>query len=124
VIIFVCEGGYPKKPDSTDEELYEISKSIINLDPEKRLSLDVIKTILEKINFETPETIFTDYYKVQKDQYEKAPSQVKIGKQKEKENLNEYEMGPSTSEMFTSKIAVEKDIDSSYLKTEPSKKGK
>jgi len=113
VIIFVCEGGYPKKPSATEEDIYELSKSIINLDPLKRPSLDEITTKLEKLGYESPDvdTVFTNYYKVQKEQYEKVPSEVDVTKIKEKkiETPHEYEVGPSQSEMVTVKVYEQKE---------------
>jgi len=75
-IDFICEGGYPIKPDSADDDIYELSKSIVNLDPQQRPTLDEITSKLEKFQSET-QTVFTNYYyrfSQGTSEYEKSPS--------------------------------------------------
>jgi len=69
----VTDGKFPKKPNKADETLYELAKSIINLDPQKRPSLDEIIAKFEKINLkETQDNVFSSFYK--EEQYQVTPT--------------------------------------------------
>jgi len=64
VVVLVCDGGYPNKPSSCDNDIYELSKSIINTDPNKRPTLDEITSKLEKIDVQFEQTVFTNYFRL------------------------------------------------------------
>jgi len=71
----VTKGQFPSKPDKADEDLYELAKSICNLEPEKRPTLDEITSKIEKIKIDKVDANFTDHYK--DDVYELSPDPVK-----------------------------------------------
>jgi len=62
----ISNGDYPSKPKSSDEELYDMAKSIDNVEPRNRMPLiEIEKKLLEiqnNTNEDESESIFTSYY--------------------------------------------------------------
>jgi len=112
----VTKGEFPSKTDKVDEALYEMAKSIVNLDPEKRPSLDEITAKIENIKIDKVDANFTSHYKL--DEYTVSPDFMKSSKpdsddekdsnkNKGKKSENSYE----STEIFKKKDEKSDDSD-------------